>query len=381
MKKVLLSTLAIFTFVLSSSAQNYFAIKKTGVVPGAYNYKTAGTTILAATNDNTFSATRTIPFAFNFFGTNYTQFKASDNGFITFDLTETNNGTTAASLPSAGTTPRNAIFAFWYDFKLAAGAGIPDKIATFNYGTAPNRTHVIQWLSITTKGSSYCSFAIRLHENGTFDVIHNQVGATGNTGTVGVNNVSGTDGWSSAGAPTTSFVAPSADDDYPNMVIYTFYPGPQAALDLSLTEVNIPSFIKKGVNANVTGKVLNLGSSGVISYDVNYQVNNGSVMTHNVTGVGIAASGGENSFTHATPINEAVAGTTGAVKVWISNVNSAGADGNAVNDSGSGDYLVNNGTSAQRNFLFEEAQVLGANIAQMQMYTWLIFVVTSRGPY
>ena len=106
------------------------------------------TTVLSLPADSVLSAAQTIPFSFNFFGTPVTQYKASDNGYITFDVSSTTSYSSNTSIPDAG-GPNNAIYAFWDNLRLASGAGVADKVVSWTYGTTGNRVHVIQWVSAT----------------------------------------------------------------------------------------------------------------------------------------------------------------------------------------------------------------------------------------
>jgi hypothetical protein len=223
MKKQLL---AIVTFLLLGStawAQGYHALSFKGITDPNYNYKFSLVTgnnaikLIEPTKDNAFSAEQTLPFAWNFFGQPVSKYLASDNGFITFNTTETNNSGTPITLPSAS-APKNSIFAFWYNFKLATGGGVPDQVFSYTYGTAPNRVHVIQWLSVTNLNAStpFTSVAIRIYEGKNFDVVLNQTGSPV-SGLIGVNNAAGTEGFMVGNSTNTSFNAPTADDDYENM--------------------------------------------------------------------------------------------------------------------------------------------------------------------
>lgn len=82
-----------------------------------------------------------IGFTFNFFCTNYTQFYASVNGFITFTGGSSTGCCTGQLLPT-GTAPNNLIAFGWNNYTRPAGPGIMEY---FVLGTAPNRRLVINY--------------------------------------------------------------------------------------------------------------------------------------------------------------------------------------------------------------------------------------------
>lgn len=53
-----------------------------------YNYQTTNNTIISGGNQ-VLSTIQTIPFDFSFYGQTITEYKASDNGYITFDVSAT----------------------------------------------------------------------------------------------------------------------------------------------------------------------------------------------------------------------------------------------------------------------------------------------------
>ncbi|MDP1728565.1 MAG: T9SS type A sorting domain-containing protein [Bacteroidota bacterium] len=351
MKKQLLALAFILTLGGSLFSQNYYFLKSKGLVGTTngtnYDYKKAvrgsGTTsVLALPADQSFSAVQTLPFAWSFFGTAVTQYIVSDNGFLTFNTSETVNPGTPTTLPNAtAAAPKNAIFAFWYNFKLASGGGIVDQVFSFTYGTAPNRIHVVQWLSCTTPSGGLASFAIRFYEGKSFDIVHNQASAV-ISGTVGVNNADGTAGIAVAGAPATAFDATPTDDAYSTMGVWTFKPAPQPANDIELNKLDLQKYVSKNTSMPVKGTITNWGSQVLSSFKLHYSVDNGATVTMQLSGLNVAASGGVYNFTHNVPyVGTAAANST--IKVWTSLPN-AGVDGDTTNNEMSGSFTIVNAT-------------------------------------
>lgn len=356
MKKFLLLS-GLFA-VTGSYAQNYFSLAKSkGIDVAVYDYKTtlsAGTKVLQATNDDVLSAAQTLPFTWSFYGVPVTSYKICDNGYITFDAAATTAMKPAVALPSTS-APKSAIFAMWADFKLASGSGIADQVGSWTYGTAPNRVHVIQWLSVTTSSGSFASFAIRIYEGGGFDVVHNQLGTGATvTGSIGTNNADGTVGYALGGAPATPMTAPANDYDNANMEVYRFMMGPQPSVWLKMTKNYTPSIVSlTSPTADIKVQVTNWGSSAISSAKFNYMIDGGTVKTQIKSPFDVAASGADFiDVTHSMKFT-AVAGDAGTlkdVKVWFSEVNVSGGNSDTLNFK----ILVNKGLSGTKRVLLEE---------------------------
>lgn len=97
---------------------------------------------------------------------------------------------------------------------------------------------------------------------------------------------------------------------------------PQPTVDLSLSTVDIDEVISMG-NITFTGSLINLGSSDVSSFNLNYSINNGATVTQPINST--VASCATYNYTHNTPWNASAAGTY-TVKVWISDVSGTDQD-------------------------------------------------------
>lgn len=97
--------------------------------------------------------------------------------------------------------------------------------------------------------------------------------------------------------------------------------------DLSVKQITINDYILAG-NQQIQGKILNLGTSTVYSFNLHYKVNGGTTYTQ----TGITATippGGEYNFTHSTPWLADFGSNT--VEVWASNIDGY-TDMNTLND-------------------------------------------------
>ncbi|MFK7922856.1 MAG: choice-of-anchor J domain-containing protein [Bacteroidia bacterium] len=201
---------AIFT-----NAGNPGGLNTEADAPGQFNWTTIQAGNQAA---NIWSPPTAIPFAFSFFGQTVTQFKASLNGVVTFDIASTvipgpNTNLASASLPN------QSICAFWDEFTANAPTGGNDEIRTKVFGAAPNRQLWIKWYSFEigspTVSYSYVAVVLEESSNKVYVVDQWTNPATQNTATIGVqqdgsNAVQiGTNNISFAGNGNTT-----ADNDY-----------------------------------------------------------------------------------------------------------------------------------------------------------------------
>ncbi|MFT5778024.1 MAG: hypothetical protein ACI837_000972, partial [Crocinitomicaceae bacterium] len=324
---------------LTATAQNYGSGMSTGTAE-PYVYTNNGTTVLGIPAAEVLSPAQTIPFAWNFYGVAVTTYKASDNGYITFDAGASTSDPANGSIPNAG-GPNDAIYAFWDDLGVTAGAGSPDEVVSFTYGAAPNRTHVIQYFSVTPiSGTGFMYVAVRLHECGDFDIVHNYGNATGMTATVGCEDATGANGTMVQGP---SFDYPALQPDGADDVVYTFY-WDGINYDAAITSSDLTAFIPVG-NNTISGQMTNNGSQAITAYDLHYTVDGGTAVTMNVTGVNIAALGGTANYSHSTPLNIASGGESHTVCVWADNLN-GNADERSCNDEICTDVFSNNNTGA-----------------------------------
>ena len=179
MKKILLFGALVCS--LNVFSQGYWNYQTKGITD-AYNQfqATASTSIIfdKGTND-VLSGANTIPFPFSFNGSSYSSYKVCDNGYLTFDLTETTAKNTPIALPSAS-APKNAIFALWSDMECIGNTQYTSErsqVFSYSYGSSPNRVHVVQWYGmakkgVTPDGSNIIFMAIKLYEAGGFDIIY-----------------------------------------------------------------------------------------------------------------------------------------------------------------------------------------------------------------
>ncbi len=364
--------LIIFTgLCVSLSAQNYYCLKKVGAAPTGYDIAqvsaTSGTTsLLAVASNDLMSTEQTIPFSFNYYGIATTKYKASDNGYLTFNTTATASAAPSlTALPTAG-DPNNAIYAFWHDFELksAPNTAFPVKVFSYTTGASPNRIHHIQWFGVSKKGEAIAAntnvyaFAVSLYEGtaGRFDITYGGYGSSASAGIIGCENSDGTLGKMAGNAVANFKVA--ADYLTSNYITYQFKYGTQPVLEPAILSVNTAKFYKVATGVTLSALVTNNGSTPITALTFNYTIGTGPTQSNAVTGLNLLGSGESSATISSTiPWTSGAAGSVSDVKVWITNPNTNGVDEDMTNNEKIiVNVLRNNGTSTvQRNVLFEEA--------------------------
>ncbi len=355
MKTLILCILASIPGLLQ--AQSYYYLTTWGPEE-AYYWGTNGTVQLSSfpsDQNEVLSAPVNIPFPWVFYEDTVTQYLISENGYITFDMTETvsyaGNGTLPLPLG-----PKQAIYAFWDDLELTSYSGVHDEIVTWTYGTFPNRVHVIQWQSVTPLGGSpqtnYVAMAIRLFEGGDFDIVHNLARSTNTlSGTVGVENLDATYGLSVDPSPNHAFptVFPVLQED---MVVYEFYFDIQYDIDLSIVELDVLELVADNDIVNIEGSLINYGSQQINSFDLYYKIGSGQAFFESYSGLSLDPNE-TMTFDHASPWMASNPGIIQTLTVFVTNVN-VNADGDLSNDTLSQPIFVNNGVSATKRVFIEE---------------------------
>ncbi len=342
MKKFIL-----FLFVLAYNltiAQQYQYVESIGT-EAPYNFK-AGERIEPATFDE-FLSEQTIPFEWNFYDQAVDTYLISDNGYITFDLSEASSNPENTSIPDVS-APKAAIFAHWDDHFLETGS---HRITTSTYGVSPNRVHVIQWYRMgATNTSIQFYFAIRLYECGDFDIIHNHGPGANGTATVGVQNFDGSEGTLLAGPDFNMWVDGSSADNT-NDKVYHFINN-DITRDASVRDITSSNTAFSGIYS-LSGQLLNKGSESINSMTINYTANGGEPKTMELTGLNIPAGVGSFDFVHEDNILIGVPGSVYEVCTWVDVIN-GDADQRTCNDAHCETIVAISGNSVESKVVLVE---------------------------
>lgn len=173
----------------------------------------SGPGINVALSDDAVSADLPIGFTFNFIGNDYTTFRISSNGFLTFN-TDGDNGCCSGDLLPNAATPDNLIAFAWED--LDPGNGGQPAINVVRYatlGTAPNRVLVVEFFNVDHFPSgNNVTVHTQLYEGTNVIEIHTtSMPSDGGNHTQGIENSNGTDALTTPGRNSQNW---SATNDF-----------------------------------------------------------------------------------------------------------------------------------------------------------------------
>lgn len=333
MKKILLSIMALGAFC-TINAQYHFFFEANGANPGGLNTEAtefpvgggmgAGwAPVLGTTNAlPTASASQTIPFAFNFNGGAVTTYTAMSNASISFAASPSAPSTYATVTMPSASLPDSSI-----NIMGIQGSGASDNIVSKTFGTAPNRQHWIHFASYTPStltGWTYWAIVLEETTNNIY-VVDMRANAVYTGITVGI-QVNSTTAYVTGAHSTLASNDPSpADNRY-----YEFIPGVQPLTDMAAkTSTLAPIQVLSTGPFTIAGTIQNRGSATVTSYDLNYKVGTGAVVTSAITGASIA-NGATGNFSHPTTWAPATSGNY-SIEAWATNIN-GNTDLNTAND-------------------------------------------------
>ncbi len=285
------------------------------------------TSVLGANNSSpTWSSNQSIPFSFSFNGSPVAQYKVSSAGILTFDIGSAINPTYSNHTLPSSVIPNNSIC-----ISGIQGSGSNDAIVSKTFGTAPNRQHWVFFSSYSLTGSSnswsYWSIVLEESSNMIYIVDQRQYQTTGNV-SLGI-QINNTTAYTVLGSPNVSPLATNDPAPLDN-AYYEFIPGTRPNYDVKTKSVNAPtvSFTNNGVT--IGADIINFGQTTLTSMDINYNINNGSVVNSNVTSLNLPY-GSSYTWTHPTQWTPSSPGVY-TIRAWSSNIN-GNPDQNNLNDT------------------------------------------------
>ncbi len=175
MKKIACAGILIVLSAAGLYGQTYEFARSVGDHDFLFSFRQSAQQAFSPPKDNELSAWQALPFPWKFFGKDVSGYFISDNGYITFDREARTSVAANTTLPAAA-APCNSIFAFWTDLRMEAGhAQWANTVWTATMGMAPNRIHLIYWMSVVPAPDTFANagfnFALALYESGEFEVI------------------------------------------------------------------------------------------------------------------------------------------------------------------------------------------------------------------
>lgn len=186
-------------------------------------------------SDDAVSGAIPLGFTFNFFGTDYTEFYISSNGFLTFNSGSPNGCCTGQLLPNAG-LPNNLIAFAWEDLDPGNGGAPVENVVRYQLtGTAPNRVMVVEFFNVDhfSNGNNVTSH-IQMYETTNCIEIHTTtMPSDGGSHTMGIEDAAGTEAWVAPGRNSVSWSA-TAD-------MYSFCPNAPCLSSIDVEVVPVPT--------------------------------------------------------------------------------------------------------------------------------------------
>jgi len=242
-KRIMLTLSCLIVFMLAFTpdlnAQAYTTSYHTNAGnPGNQNTQSDNSTVgwTSITNGpnstNYWSAAQSI-FAFEFFGTSFTELKFSQNALITFSDATGTPTSANTSLPNAS-LPDNTIAGFWDSY---ASPNSGDRVYTQTFGSSPDRQFWIRYHSFEIGSYSYAYFAIVLEEttNKVYMIDYNYKSGGPSSSTVGVQQNSTTAIQSTTTYSFNSGSSVRSDNDYYAYTPVASCPAPTTQTESTIT--------------------------------------------------------------------------------------------------------------------------------------------------
>lgn len=338
MVRLFLVSLVLLTW-FDNCAQPLYYSRRNGEIPAGYNLNRVSDSadtkrIMLPSLNNKLSVVQNIKFPFLFNSRYYTNYKISDNGYITFNIADTVSHTPDAAFSNIGSLS-NSIIAYWHDFELKylppPNEYFTIKVFSYTTGAFPNRTHIIQYYGLTQtndllqgniSNANVFSFAIVLHEGseGRFDLIYNYFGKNAITGVTGAVN-----------RDSTAYLVKNGPIGFPlaassslaNTSIFIFKPGIQASAELYVKEIQTGNEYIKDEQVAITAKISNLGKDTISDFYYTYTVNSKDTFIDSLHLSTPLLPNGENTLTltHSQFWETGNAGTVNTIKISALNTN------------------------------------------------------------
>ncbi len=297
------------------------------------------TTILTGPQNEMWSASQSLPFAFKFNDQDVTSYKVAANGVVTFDVaTTTTPSAVNGDLPNSG-IPNQSV-CVWGVGATASG----DYVVSKTFGTTGKRQHWIQYNSCSEAnigtGWIYTSIVLEEGTNNIYIVDQRYNGTAASKISMGI-QIDGSTAIKVSGTPAYGMKSvndPSTADN----VYYSFLPGSMPADEAGIVSLGMANYLSVNNGPfDISMTVSNGGSSAVTSLDVEYTVDGGTAVSGKITGLNIA-SGATATAVHPTKWSGATVGShTIAVKI--------------VKVNGADDTKVGNNNASKTLMVFDKA--------------------------
>ncbi|MDX9760391.1 MAG: hypothetical protein RBU27_14640 [Bacteroidota bacterium] len=344
-------SLLLIAIASSLSAQTWTWTSESGAHPAVTEMRNGGVLVYSAPKEDVLSEWQTLPFPFTFAGEAVAGYFISDNGYITFD-----SAATTSESDNTAWNVRGAIFAYWDDFHLEDGhPAWSNEVRTKTDGVAPNRVHVVMWISVVPNGQvasrSNASFAIILHEQGGFEIEF--VAGRGTSllaGSIGAVNTDATVVSLLPDSPRIPYPDVTTD---PNDDIRYVFTWSDARTDAAISALDLPVTAKVNEAVTIRGTVRNFGATPLTRFSLTCLVDDDTLETMLIhDGVSILTNETWD-FDFGLPFTPVTAGHLYGISVSIA-LDDGSIDENPVNDTRASGVFCILGISAEKRVLVEE---------------------------
>jgi hypothetical protein len=271
------------------------------------------------------SAAQSIPFGFQFNGSDVTSFKVSSTGVLTFDVNTSIAAPAAANeaLPSANIPDQSVCV---WGLNLSASG---DYIVSKTFGSSPNRQLWVMYTSASEAnlgtGWSYMSIVMEEGSNAIYVVdqrvqcVKSGAACTDKTKlTVGM-QIDGSTAVSHASSP--AFACSNNNDPTPaDNRYFSFVPGTQPVNAAAATGVNVAPYLKLSeAPFAIKVDVVNQGSASLSSVDFEYSTDGSNWVAGTASGLSVATCA-SSTISHPTTWTPSAVGTY-TVQVRLTKVN------------------------------------------------------------
>jgi hypothetical protein len=300
------------------------------------------TTISFSTTDDNSVQIPTLPFAVNFFGTNYNTAYVHTNGFVTFSSGQPNGSSPITfvyteAIPTAE-APNNYISMIHDDLNVTGGGAVK----YFTNGTSPNQVFVVEYNAVkyynTAANNGNLTGQIQFFEaDGHMEIhIQNSVDPVLSNKTIGLENLGGTAGASPSGRNLQAFdiTTPEAWKFTAQTVAVDYlWSGPNATANSTAQNTTVPNPTISGsysvlatiqatgcsASGSTASVTVNPRPLGVLSGDVAYcqGLSTTSNLTVTVTNTGTAPGPYSGTITDGVNPPIAFSGPTSPITVTV----------------------------------------------------------------
>ena len=215
------------------------------------------------------TSVQTLPFTFQFNGSNYTQYKVSTSGVLTFTTSAVTAPTTTTTTIPSTAIPDNSVMIWGLE-----GAGANDNIVIQTLGTSPNRQHWVFFSSynIPSGGVScwtYWSIVLEETSNRIYFVDQRfNTGACFPSLTIGV-QIDNSEAYQVTGSPNIINSAGLSETDSDNGYWEFIYGSPQGFSNIGGTTYDLQT------NNAICRRIVNVGNGDIVAtwtYSTSYDI-------------------------------------------------------------------------------------------------------------